>query len=553
VFLPPQGTWDVKAFLDLDTGEKLARFEGYRPTGERHEFWKWVAQAGVDAYAAGYFITEDGERPLRLQGYDTVVWPVSNERWSTFERELRSSDGIELGWAKSNFTPFLTESPRYPATFLFTTAGGARGILQIVQSSQDPRGLLLRYRLVKKTNWSGFSAEIERTLNLPDAESDSVIDLDTGRLGTPSPDAPRDKPYYIQFLKWVSHSQYDGYAATVKDTNRAAGIWAPDMVVLEVSPSLWGTLTAEQARQMLWRGLPQDSAPMAGEGRVYLFKTAEGSMGILKIAELLADPARVRFRYRLIERATTQAAAGSTTPLHEAAARAHDETAEALIQTGADVNARDEQGRTPLHLAAAGGRQATVELLLRRGAQINAEDDAGRTPLHEAATGGHPQLVRFLIARGAKTAAAGMPAVQPSASDARRELAERRIAVEQRKLKNIKLLLAAGRAWQIEVLEQELKVREAKTNLVEQMRGVDSEAAAEARLELARCRLEVAVKRLSLPRPLVTEGQASPTELAEQELKVQEAKLRLAELTKVAADEPATQAAPRLREARGPR
>jgi hypothetical protein len=58
--------------------------------------------------------------------------------------------------------------------------------------------------------------------------------------------------------------------------------------------------------------------------------------------------------------------------------------AAALLDRGAAVDARDEDGRTPLMLAVARGRLEVVRLLLARGADPNAVDNAGRTPLQQA-------------------------------------------------------------------------------------------------------------------------------------------------------------------------
>ncbi|QEH35472.1 Ankyrin repeat protein [Aquisphaera giovannonii] len=71
-----------------------------------------------------------------------------------------------------------------------------------------------------------------------------------------------------------------------------------------------------------------------------------------------------------------------------------------LIEAGAGVNARDEEGNTPLILAAFYAGPRCVELLLEKGADPNAANRAGVTALIRAAT--DCEKARLLIAAGAK-------------------------------------------------------------------------------------------------------------------------------------------------------
>lgn len=52
-----------------------------------------------------------------------------------------------------------------------------------------------------------------------------------------------------------------------------------------------------------------------------------------------------------------------------------------LIDSGADVNAKDDQGFTPLHFAATRDSVEVVRLLLDSGAEVDPVNDKGQTPL----------------------------------------------------------------------------------------------------------------------------------------------------------------------------
>lgn len=73
-----------------------------------------------------------------------------------------------------------------------------------------------------------------------------------------------------------------------------------------------------------------------------------------------------------------------TTTLHEAVSQRNIDQILALIQSGADINGRDNKGYTPLDLAAHGDQIEIVNLLIERGADVNARDNSGNVPLHGA-------------------------------------------------------------------------------------------------------------------------------------------------------------------------
>ena len=77
--------------------------------------------------------------------------------------------------------------------------------------------------------------------------------------------------------------------------------------------------------------------------------------------------------------------------------------ASALLEAGAEVDAvaRNNQQVTPLHSAVAHRHNAIIRLLLERGANVNARQQDGETPLMEAAQNGDVELVSFFLAQGA--------------------------------------------------------------------------------------------------------------------------------------------------------
>eukprot|EP00105_Crassostrea_gigas_P032335 XP_011455301.2 PREDICTED: uncharacterized protein LOC105347792 [Crassostrea gigas] len=126
--------------------------------------------------------------------------------------------------------------------------------------------------------------------------------------------------------------------------------------------------------------------------------------------------------YKMLERLidvgfpvkTLSRTANRWTPLHLAAGndthnyenRKQDEarrkkTVQILLDNGADINSRTEDGRSPLYIACQNGHDSTVKLLLRNGADINSCNHDGTSPLYVAYQQGHDSTVKILLSNGA--------------------------------------------------------------------------------------------------------------------------------------------------------
>lgn len=79
-----------------------------------------------------------------------------------------------------------------------------------------------------------------------------------------------------------------------------------------------------------------------------------------------------------------------------------------LLERGASLEAKDEDGALPLHDACAGGYTEIAQLLINSAPDpdcvkrmLVSVDVEGDTPLHHAARGEHVNVVRLLLASGA--------------------------------------------------------------------------------------------------------------------------------------------------------
>jgi ankyrin repeat protein len=79
----------------------------------------------------------------------------------------------------------------------------------------------------------------------------------------------------------------------------------------------------------------------------------------------------------------------------------HEEVVKFLVETRADRDAKDREGRSPPHLTAMAGKEAVVTFLLGKGAKIEGKSRNVMTALFHAAEAGHKATVETLIKHGA--------------------------------------------------------------------------------------------------------------------------------------------------------
>jgi ankyrin repeat protein len=90
------------------------------------------------------------------------------------------------------------------------------------------------------------------------------------------------------------------------------------------------------------------------------------------------------------------------TALINACAQGHADVARLLLKNGADVNAENRYAWTALIVAAWKGYPEVVKILLDFGADVRPKNDLCRTALESAQEEGHPEIVALLKAHGAQ-------------------------------------------------------------------------------------------------------------------------------------------------------
>lgn len=89
------------------------------------------------------------------------------------------------------------------------------------------------------------------------------------------------------------------------------------------------------------------------------------------------------------------------TILHSAASKANLKIVKYLIIKGANIYAKNDIGWSVLHSAGYGGNLETLNYLISKGIDVNTKSNDGRSVLHEAAKKNNYELIEYLVSKGA--------------------------------------------------------------------------------------------------------------------------------------------------------
>ena len=140
-----------------------------------------------------------------------------------------------------------------------------------------------------------------------------------------------------------------------------------------------------------------------GKERILNARDLTGCTALKILADGNQSPGSRSFAKFLVENGASVNARDDdgATPLMSAALHNHGDLAKLLLENGASVDARDDMGGTALMIAGEHGHESIANLLLDKGADVNAWDVHHATALMFAVQNGHESVAKLLLERGA--------------------------------------------------------------------------------------------------------------------------------------------------------
>jgi hemoglobin len=240
-------------------------------------------------------------------------------------------------------------------------------------------------------------------------EHASVHVVNAGGAGPHEP-APLD-PQIAS--RWQDQLALDELVGAIRsgDAKRAIGLACAQRLQARFERS--AVVEAGTLARMIAAGHPVLAAYVCGRiaARVELAHVRHAGFNLLHFAAAAANAELVTTLLRAGVDANVRSA-GDRTPLYSLANGpglwGAGKVVRILVDAGADVNAVDRVKRcTPLHMAARRGNVEIAEALLDLGAEIEARDSLGETPLRRAVNCNKPEVARLLVARGADVRSRG--------------------------------------------------------------------------------------------------------------------------------------------------
>jgi hemoglobin len=225
-------------------------------------------------------------------------------------------------------------------------------------------------------------------------------------------EAPTDPPMRQEIaLRWDAQRRLDEAVASIRRGDDARAVALAETCDRAVLVGLLALMIGARRRALLEyarRKLTQDSALVHERygGRTLLHNAAgAGSMAMVELLlSLGCDP----------NAPTT----GGHPPLYcvgnECQVPGGGDVVRALVRAGANVDASDGVKHcTALHMAARRGNVGVAEALLDCGADIEARDSLGETPLRRSVNCNKPEVASLLLSRGADKHSKGSKGLTP--------------------------------------------------------------------------------------------------------------------------------------------
>ncbi len=151
--------YDEDSYLDLDMGRLLSLAHLDPPVDPFNvdQFYDWRQKSGADVVAQIVHDPETVPANTRndfsgLIGLNTILIPADRSAWDSISPEAVVAVLVPVKLETTRWTMATTLTNGLPATHLFKTSEGGIGILQITGFTENPRGVQLRYKLVKSAS-----------------------------------------------------------------------------------------------------------------------------------------------------------------------------------------------------------------------------------------------------------------------------------------------------------------------------------------------------------------------------------------------------------------